>query len=274
MKHAERARLSRHHLVYARVYRRSNRIKRARAAIRRAIRLNPVDSDCRRFLAALHRRYGYWEAFYRVLKVLAMLEPNNTHLKDRMDFYKKAVLRLPSRKAGLRQYSLQQSVPKVVVFDNFEQYNAKHGYFGLSSVYGAMLRDALHNRPALKVLYQKRKRLADRGGARREAVRLGADYFVLGRYIKGSVFTIIELGLYSSASGERVVHFRSSRRGNRRLFELAVDLADKINGSLPFVARIIRLRGDRVIINAGRRDGVKRECRSGLFRAQGSAGPG
>ena len=258
VKHPQRARLARYHFGHAASYRRSNCMIRARVAIRRAIRLNPVDVGCRRFLASVHRSYGYWEAFYRVLKVLAMLEPDNTHLKDRIDFYKKAVVRLPSRKAGIRQYSIRQSVPKLVIFDNFEQYNAEHGYFGLSTVYGAMLRDALYIRSGVKVLYQKKKRLADSGAARREALRLGADYYVLGRYIKGRVFTVLEIGLYSAVSGERLAKFRSSRRGNRRLFELAVNLADKISSAVPFVARIIRLRGDRVTLNAGRRDGLKK----------------
>jgi len=256
VKHRQRAKLSAYHQKHARAYQRSNQVIRARLAIRRAIRLNPVEPECRRLQASLYRSAGYWEAFYRVLRVLAMLEPYNVHLKDRIDFYKRAVIRLPSRKAGLRQYEQQQSCAKLVVFDNFDQYNARHGYFGVSRVYGAMLRDALFIRPRVKVLYQKKKQLADRAAARKEALRLGADYYILGRYIKDRVFTVLELGLYSSRNGERVAKYRSSRRGNRRLFELSVDLADKISSSIPFIARVIRLHRDRVTVNAGRRDGV------------------
>lgn len=258
IRHPARAKLSRHHLDHAGLYVRTNQVKQALVAIRRAIRLNPVDPAARRVLAGLYRDLGLWEAFHKELQVLAMLEPGNTNLKDRLEFYRRTVDALPSRRQGMQQYESGISAPRIMVFDSYEQFNAPHGYFRVPEVFGAMFRDALTTRGRLTLIRVDDHRLSSPLAARQTALARGADYYTLGRYILGDSFTIIELDVHSSHSGVRVAHFRSSRRGNSRLFELAVDLADKLDNSLPAIARIIRLLGDQVVLDGGSRQGLRK----------------
>lgn len=236
-----------------------NQLRRAETAYRRGVRLNPVARQIRLKLAILYRDQRRWESLLNVMKIMVKLAPNDTSLQDKYTFYQTVLQRLPSRTAGIKQFSVQSAVPVIWVSDMFTRYNVRHGLYNLSQVYAGALRDALQ--PLHKVQLMRNRNGKGYGDTLRESIQLasaqGADYCLTGRYIRNNEFLIIEIQLFSVSTGELLYKNRVSRRGNLRLFEAVASLADDLDRRIPLVGRITAMDGDRVTINLGKNHGVK-----------------
>lgn len=247
-----------YHLERADRLRNRNQYLRAAVAYKRAIRVYPVSLPARKRLAIMDRGLRRLEAFYNQLLVIRNIDRNNTRLLDRIAYYRKQVELLPSRREGIRQYREQPSTASVAVFDLFQPYNTRPRHFEVSRIYGAALRDALAPLQRLRL-----KRLKDHSAssvvdAFRKARTAGVDYFVHGDFIKNDNLTVLRMYLRSTDNGALLASFRVPRRGNRRLFEIAVTLAKSLRDRVPLIGRIIRLKGERAAVNLGRNQGVKK----------------
>jgi len=252
-----RKKLSMYHIRIGDRFSESNLYYRAEVAYRRAIRIYPVSIVARKKNALLQRRLKRWEQFYKDLKIIKSLDFSNVSLSDKLVFYKKVVARLLSRKEGLNQFSVIQSIPKVIVFNLFSLYNKRHLYFDIKDTYGAIFRDALQPLKKIKLIRLKNNRPKSIYAARKIAKKNGADYYIHGNYIKSVGFTVFEIFLRDSRTGRVVWKKRLSRRGNRRLFNLATVLGESLENDIPLIGRIIKLDGDKVIINLGKTQGIK-----------------
>jgi hypothetical protein len=123
-------------------------------------------------------------------------------------------------------------------------------------VIAALLRDTIGPSARLRLKRIGEHRVANQAEAWRRARSAGSDYFIHGRFIPGADFTVIEVFLHSTGSGEQLTNLRVSRRGNRQMFEATVALAGMLEHAVPLVGRILRLSGDRVMVNLGKRHGL------------------
>ncbi len=252
-----RKEMSKYHIKIANSFSESNLYYRAEVAYRRAIRIYPVSIVARKKNALLQRRLKRWEQFYRDLKIIRSLDLGNVSLADKLVFYKKVVNRLLSRKEGIKQFSIEQSIPKIVVFNLFSLYNKRHLYFDIKESYGAIFRDALQPLKSIRLIRLDNSNPKSVHDARKIAKANGADYFIHASYIKSIGFTIFEVFLRDSSSGRVVWKKRFSRRGNRRLFNLATALGEALKKDIPLIGRLVRMNGDKVVINLGKTQGVK-----------------
>ncbi len=255
---AVRKSMSAHHYQRGNFYSGRNLFFRAQVAYKRAIRIYPVSTSARGGLADVYRILKYWDLYYRELKVIKLLKRNDTRLEDKIAFFKKLVKRLPSYKARIDQYKQNSVTPSVVVFNLFDLYNRRHNYFGIQNVYGAIIRDAIFPNYRYRLKRLKDHSVSSLIDARIAARKAGADYFIHGRYIKGQNFTKIEIYLRTTRTGAVIKRYTASRRGNNRLFEVAVSLSKKILADIPVFGQIIRMRGDRAVINIGKLHGIKK----------------
>jgi len=255
----ERRELARYHIDLGDFYFDRNHEYQAEVSYRRAIRLDPYSVLARSHLARLARKRLRHERYYEDLKVLATLDKNNTKLADTIEYYASLLPRLPSRQRGVEQYSITSSLPSVAVFDLFDAYDIRHGYYGADGVLGSLLRDALRPCDGLRLIEPDASdgaRVPDLVTARRLALEAGADYFTHGRYVLDNLALRLEVTLRHSASGEALTNWMVSKRGNHALYEASCDAAQRIEAALPMVGRIIRIRGDEVLIDLGMNHGV------------------
>jgi tetratricopeptide (TPR) repeat protein len=258
IRNADRQALARYHIELGDFHFDRNNDYQAEVSYRRAIRLDPYSVPARGRFARIARKQERHERYYEYLKLLADLDKGNAKLANNLEYSASIVARLPSRQRGVEQYDvmLQNSVPIIAVSDHFEAYDIRHGYYGVDGVLASLLRDALRPLTGLRLLDTDKTRAPDLTTARRQALAVGADYFVHGKYVLDNLALRMEVSLRHTASGEALTNWIVSKRGNHALYEASCDAAKRLAGALPLVGRIARIRGTEVMIDLGSMHGV------------------
>jgi hypothetical protein len=97
--------------------------------------------------------------------------------------------------------------------------------------------------------------------ALQEARRLGAEFYVTGEVVERADALKVHMMVHSAFNGMKVHELTTFYTGNERVFNTVVSLATALNQFAPLKGMLVRMEGDRALINLGRAHGVDRDMR-------------
>ena len=272
-----RALLSQFHFSKGEFYQDKHVSRKAFLQYKRAIQLEPLDPEKRLKLADLMRVDSYYELYVYELKEIIRdtLDVNTIDLNDRIEIYGSRIAKNLASRWSVGQYEDEEGsheyFPKtrirVGVFDAFlsDYIYENFVHRRLSRTLSEMLALTLSYYPKIEVLRGPQE-ITTRQDAMKKARELGLDYYVTGSLEEKEDSLKVRLGLLSGFNGKMINAFDVYFTGNDKIFHSVTSLAEHINNNLPLQGLIVRLEGDRALINIGKAHGVEKEMAFHIIR--------
>jgi tetratricopeptide (TPR) repeat protein len=272
-----RAVLSQFHFSKGGFYQDKHVSRKAFLQYKRAIQLDPLDPEKRLKLADLMRADSYYEMYIDELKKIIRdtLDVNSIDLNDRIEIYDSIISKNIASRWNVSQYEDEESshefVPKtrirVGVFDAFQSDYIYENFIHrrLSKTISEMLAFTLSYYPKIEVVRDTQE-ITARQDAMKKARELDLDYYVTGELEEKEDSLKARLGLLSGFNGKIIKEFEIYFTGNDKIFHSVTSLAEHINNNIPLQGLIVRLEGDRALINIGQAHGVEKEMAFHIIR--------
>jgi tetratricopeptide (TPR) repeat protein len=272
-----RAVLSQFHFSKGGFYQDKHVSRKAFLQYKRAIQLDPLDPEKRLKLADLMRADSYYEMYIDELKKIIRdtLDVNSIDLNDRIEIYDSIISKNIASRWNVSQYEDEESshefVPKtrirVGVFDAFQSDYIYENFIHrrLSKTISEMLAFTLSYYPKIEVVRDTQE-ITTRQDAMKKARELDLDYYVTGELDEKEDSLKARLGLLSGFNGKIIKEFEIYFTGNDKIFHSVTSLAEHINNNIPLQGLIVRLEGDRALINIGQAHGVEKEMTFHIIR--------
>ncbi len=290
----ERVRLSDYHFSKARFYLDKNIMNKAFIHYKRAVMLDPLNPEKRLAMAEFYRMEKFYEQYLYELKNIIhdTLDIDTVDIRDRIEIYQSRVRKNLAAQWGVDQYGRSENPAKAVpatkfrvaVLDAFHSDYIRENFLHrrLSLTFRDALAFVLSYNPKIEIIGQtsalKGEKDPDAGSydeietpaqALRVAQSLGADYYITGSIEETRDSLRVDSLLISGFNGKVVKEFTTYFTGNDRVFNTVISLADDISGSIPLYGMIVRLEGDRALINLGRAHGVQKDAVFHIFHQGG-----
>jgi len=280
----ERVGLSDYHFSKARFYLDKNIMDKAFIHYKRAVILDPLNPEKRLAMAEFYRMKKYYEQYLYELKNIIhdTLDIDTVDIRDRIEIYQSRVRKNLAAQWGVDQYGRSENpateIPatksRVAVLDAFRSDYIRENFLHkrLSITFRDALSFVLSYYPKIENIDQTADAVNDGNGggtalsheiqtpaqALRAAQSLGADYYITGAIEETRDSLKVDAFLISGFNGKIVQEFTTYYTGNDRLFNTVISLAEDINNAIPLYGTIVRLEGDRALINLGRAHGVQK----------------
>ncbi|MBA7627585.1 Beta-barrel assembly-enhancing protease [subsurface metagenome] len=276
----KRLELSEFHFSKARFYLDKNVMKKAFLQYKRAVQLDPVNPEQRLELAELMRiRHSYELYLYELKEIIRdTLDIDTIDINDRIEIYASRVSKNLASSWRVEQYLEDENSPdfiprtkiSVAVFDGFITDNIYENFLHkrLSMTLSEMLSQVLLSYPKIEAFHPQSEVLT-RQDALKKARSLGVDYYITGVVEEKEDSLKVMLNLLSGFNGKVQKTFETYFTGNDKLFHTVVSLAEDINTSIPLRGLIVRMEGDRALINIGESHGVKKDMTFHIIREGG-----
>lgn len=236
--------------------------------LKRAIMLDPLNAGKRLELAELFRMRKYYEQYLFELKNIIhdTLDVNTVDINDRIEIYKNRVDKNLASRWRVDQYEEREtprSFPKtrarVAVLDAFKSDYIREDFVHrrFSKTFAEMLGLTLTYHPKIEVVMGKEEVYSEKD-ALRQAQTLKADYYITGSIEERPDSLKVQARLLSGFNGVVKKEFITYYTGNDRILNTVVSLASQINQRIPLRGMIVRLEGNRALINLGRGHGVEK----------------
>ncbi len=276
-----RIELSDDHLTQARALSEKFIMDKAFLHYKRAVRLDPLNPDKRIELAEHYRTRGLSELYLYELRdiIRDTLDIDTVDLNDRIEIYENRVSKNLAARWKVAQYELDESergyIPKtrarIAVFDAFSHRLVPKEdvvHRRLSKTISEMLSWMLGYYPKIEVVdYEGMIQAPEE--ALKIARRLDVDYYVTGIVTEKEDSIKVTAHLHSGFNGKTVHSITTYYTGNEKLFNSVFSVAKELNGAVPVRGLIVRLSGDRALINLGSVHGIEKDMVFLIFRERG-----
>ena len=131
----------------------------------------------------------------------------------------------------------------------------RKNYFGLGGYYNVRLAREVKNKADRYLNKAKEENISKYGDF------LGSSelrYVIRGNYKEIRQGLSVNMEIIDLITGLSIFNTRSQAQGRGYLTYLAVNLASKIYENMPFHGKVLKIRGSRVLVNLGNRDGLKK----------------
>ena len=248
---------------------------------KRAVQLDPLDPQKRLELAEHFRTRGLYEFYLYELKdiIRDTLDVDTIDINDRIEIYANRISKnLPSR-WKVRQYEGDESepgfIPKtritVAIFDAF-----LHEWVPRENIVHRRLSKTVEEMLSWMLVYYPKIEVANYKGeittphdALKTAKGLGVDYYITGTIEEKEDSLKVIVDFNSGFNGRSMRRFTTYYTGNEKLFNTVFSIAAEINRAVPTRGLIVRMSGDRALINLGAVHGVEEEMEFLIFREKG-----
>jgi len=247
---------------------------------RRAVQLNPVNPDYRLKLAELYRIKDLYELYLHELRdiIRDTLDVDTVDINDRIEIYEAHVQKSLASRWNVNQYLEDSSSPeyipktkiRVAVLNGFFTDYIKEDFIhlGFSKSFSQMLSSILALSPGVEVIEGKEE-VKNEKEALKQALTLNADYYLTGVIKETTDSLWVEVNLHSGINGRLLNQFKTYFTGNDRVHNSVFSISSRVNEVLPLYGLIVRLRGDRALINLGFSHGVKEDMVFNILRKGG-----
>jgi tetratricopeptide (TPR) repeat protein len=250
---------------------------------KRAVQLDPLDPDKRIELAEHYRTRGLFELYLYELRdiIRDTLDIDTVDLNDRIEIYGNRVSKNLAARWKVSQYELDESdrgyVPKtlvrVAVFDAFSHKMVPREdvvHRRLSKTLSEMLSYMLGYFPRIETVEYEGMIHAPEE-ALKAARRLEVDYYITGTVTEKEDSLKLTANLHSGFNGRTVHSITTYYTGNEKLFNSVFSVAKELDGAVPVRGLIVRLSGNRALINLGSVHGIEKDMTFLIFRERGLA---
>ena len=275
-----RLELADHHLRKARFYNQRNVVNKAFLQYRRAVQLDPLDPVKRLELSELLRSRGYDEQYLYELRniIRDTLDVNSVDINDRIEIFENRVSKNLASRWRVDQYGNEEAAPgfvprtkvTVTVFDGFLTDDIYENYLHrrISKTLSEMLSLSLsfYGKIQIKEFFGE---VQSRQEALKRARSMGVDLYITGTVEEREDALKVRLDLLTGVGGKIIRSYDTYFTGNDRVFQTVVALAENVNADIPLEGLIVRMQGDRVLINIGMAHGVQEGMEFHIIREGG-----
>lgn len=220
--------------------------------LKESIRLYTKNTKARLELSSYYKSLNMTERYINELELIYRYDKSNV-IKDKIDMEKDKLSNKLGVAWGLNQYTVLNNVFKVPVF---YKKDVKNLHFISEKIYRGILEKIGYDKYNFEIVLPGNEVNNDAGRMDFSA-KIGAYIYCVLELSEDDNSVEPVISIYNSANAKLIERFRMYQTGNNRLVLTANSLINKINNIIPFSAKIIKIKGDRAIINAGRRSGIK-----------------
>ena len=268
LKNKTRIELSDYHYSKARFFFNKNFLNKAFFQSKRSVQLDPLNPQKRLFFATIFKLQKYYERYLYELKniIRDTLDVNTQDINDQIEILENLVSKGLAARWNVKQYLEDKSsryyVPKsrakIAVLNAFIPVNGKYIHKSISKSFQEMMCDFLISSPKIEVINPPEEARTD-DMALKVAQNSGADFYLTGEVEEENDSISIKVNLNSALNGETVKSYKTYITGNDRIFNSLFTISEDIEKSLPLFGMIVKIEGDRVLLNIGKRHGVKKD---------------
>ncbi len=285
LKNKLRKELSDYHYDKGKYFFNKNYLEKAFFQFKRAVQLEPLNPTKRLSFAEVFKIEKYYERYLYELKniIRDTLDVNTQDLNDRIEILENIISKGFPARWGVSQYLEDSSSPyyvpkshtKIAILNYFSIKNDKTIHKYLSKTLKEYIEYFLYSYPKIELVQTSdisQTEITSQDKALKLAQSIKSDFYTTFVVNEDEESIKIEVELRSSINGELIKRFSAYSTGNDRLFNSLFSLSVDINNSIPLQGIIVKIEGDRVLINLGRRHGVK-EKMSFLIVRKGDYSP-
>jgi tetratricopeptide (TPR) repeat protein len=231
-----------------------NLFSRAKAAVRRALRLDPYSGAARELYAELLRFQGFRSRFLRELTILDALGEADVEIRDTIEGYESLLVDEVAATWELAQFELERRRLLFGVFALEDEVSLP--YPGAAGPLGRYVRDHLFGVEALEPAGNpvEVRSLSEAFSAARTD-RL--DYYIIVGAADRDRALNLRFSLFSGRTGGRIGDLETSRSGPYRLERAVYALVLELESRLPRYGRILSRSRNVGAVSLGRVDGIE-----------------
>ena len=248
-----RAELAGHVADKAQRLTREFQFRKALALYQRALRLTPFDADLRIAYADLHRTMGHRATYLSELEVVDTSQMERPGLETRIAVYRNALSDSVSRRWGIDQFTIQRERTPIAVY--LVEGAEPAGYPLSGDALLAGVTRTIGSLPRVEVSARGQSR--DFAAAFSDARSHDVTFFILLRFEAAPRSFGVSGSLYVARTGTPVATISAVRSGPDRVTDVVVAVSRRIEELLPLLAEVIARRGQRLVLDAGQRDGLE-----------------
>ncbi len=268
LKNRLRIELSDYHYDKGKYYFNKNFLNKAYFQIKRAIQLDPLNPEKRLFYANILKVQRYYEKYLYELKEIIRdtLDVNTQDINDKIEILENLLSKSLAAKWKVKQYIEDKNSPyyvpksrmKLAILNSFLPENNQYLHKAISKTFQEMLCYFLDSNPRLKIINPGEEALTP-DKALKLAQKYQSDFYITGSFSENSESISLAINLHSTINGEILSNFNTYLTGNDRIFNAFFTINEDINTRLPLFGMIVKIEGDRVLINIGKKQGVKKD---------------
>ncbi|HOJ49255.1 MAG TPA: tetratricopeptide repeat protein [Spirochaetota bacterium] len=215
--------------------------------LKRALRINPLSLDIRKYLANIFRERGLINLFLNTLKS-GLFVRFDQEIKDLIDLNNRFLWDKVSYKNSIDQYKEYLFLPEVLVSDIVEEDNNKHLF--ISYDLKDYIISALMNTYSINVKSIEKKEIDEIEKTNRLLLRL--------RFIEGENYIEFVAQLVNLYTGNIYKEYTVRKYGNDRLLNSIIELCEQVKRDVKPFGKIIKIDDDEAIISLGQLQGIKK----------------
>jgi tetratricopeptide (TPR) repeat protein len=276
----KRHELAEFHHSKARFYLDKNIMNKAFLQYKRAVQLDPLDPRKRLELAELFKIRRFHEMYLYELKEIVRdtLDIDTVDINDRIEIYENRISHNLAARWRVKQYGgdeedagyFPRTKSTVVVYDAFFSDYIYENFLHprLSRSFSQMMSAVVSTYPKIETVDTEGE-LLTRQEALKKARDLNIDYYLTGALEEKEDSIKARINLHSGFNGKVLRIFETYFTGNDKVFHAVTSLAEDINQTMPLRGLIVRMEGERALINLGRAHGVDKDMKFHIFREGG-----
>ncbi len=223
-------------------------------SLRRAIMLNPYNIEARLELAEYYASNNFPERSLREI-TLAGDFSDSKEIKDRILMESRNALFRLGQEWKINQYNVKNETYLIPLFISHDISNP---HYKAEEMYASYLKELSYDKYIYEIVpYIDRDYSAAEKMEITKKLPNFMPYFVDLTVQEEDISIGAKLTLKNAANGETIKEFRTYQTGNDRVISTASSLLAQMDSVIPFRAALLKISGDRAVINAGRRSGVK-----------------
>jgi len=226
---------------------------KALSAYQRALRLTPFDVSLRLAFAELHRTLGHTATYLQELAVITDAGAGSEALDRRISVYENTLSESVAFQWGIDQFTLSKSTTTISVF-----LTADSAPLTYPLAERSLLETAAANLQSTERMDVRQSgTVRDFPDAFARARSEDVDFFILLQMADGARTFALDATVHVGRTGAPVASISIARVGPNRVIDTLDAFSRRLDGLFPLQTTIIRRRGDRVVIDAGVRDGIE-----------------
>ncbi len=220
----------------------------------RTLRLEPLNVDARLALADIYLQDGYPLAYLQQLQFLQTQGLTNVAIDDNIESYESMLSNTLSTQWDLDTFYLDKTRYTIDLFHFDEELSLYHQE--ILTITTDILEDVINSSSLMNANAYK-KSVSSYAEAYRISRQNGNDLFVMIDVTEGERDIQFVIDIYSSRTGVRVASWEVYRTGNDRFASALQKVYKNLTDVLPVKGKIIDRRGSVILIDLGKKEGVK-----------------
>lgn len=219
---------------------------------RRALLLEPDSIDARYAMGKLYKLQKLYGKYSEIMRILNSLDPESVNFSDELEITESIIEDSVAKTWEINQFSISRESVSLSLF-----YYSNSGtlvYQGSEPYLASMTGSVFEGKDWISV--SKPVLISNYADAFRLARKDDSDFFVVMNFHETDRSFYLKSQIYKTSNGVKVDQTDIQHSGNNRVFTAIVNTADIIAGKLPLIGSILKISGDKCVINIGKSDNI------------------